>query len=258
MELKIDIPSIIEFKLEGGPNIKPEAFKAREIATIILSLEESLKAIAIKENPELDPEQLFISLVHVKRESNGLGFFPSVKQLGGAFLILASCVQDQSYERLPLRAIEGLKDLQKIIIQKPNCVGSFVSGQERISQIKPSTKIEVPDYGHVTGETVLYGVIQRVGGVVPKIFLRQHNGESLSIDVTEEIARKVGSRLYTAVGLTGLATWSPNDNKILSFKVSGILDYEEVPNIQAFSELRNRVGKYWDEIENIEQMLSLE
>lgn len=254
----MDQPKTIEFKLEGGDDIRPEAFRSREVATIILSLEEAVRAIAVSQFPGMDPDKLYISLVQIKNESNGFGFVPSLAELVTSFLLLAQSVGAESYEQIPARAIESLKEIQKIVKQRPNCVGTFIIDSERVSQLTAKTVVQQSSYDLIKGETTLYGIIQRVGGATPRMVLRQFNGEVLSIEVTEEIAREVGSKLYTSVGLVGIAKWAPSENKIIDFLVKSILPQPEASIVSSFSSLRNEIGKYWDEVENIEQLLSID
>jgi len=248
----------IYFKLEGAPRIKPQAFSGKDIATIILNLEDSLRAVAKDQNPELDEEFLTISLVEIRHESAGLRFIPSFPQVSAAFIFLASCIEQDSLEKVPNRAIDSLKEIQKVIIHKENCVGSFISGRKKITQLTSNTKLNVKAPAIINGETTLFGEIQRIGGAEPKVVLRLHTGELLSLDVSEEIARSFGNRLYTEVGLRGFATWSYPNNKLLSFKVISLTDFEDTPIDVAIDELKGSIGRYWDEIEDIKGALLID
>jgi hypothetical protein len=244
----------IFLKLEGK-KVSPKSFTGSELATIIINLESSLRAVAKNQNPELDESELYISLVDVVHQSAGLKFIPSYRHVAAAFIFIASTIQESSYEQLPVRAITGLKEIQRVISHKDDCVGTFISGRTKIAQLTKSTDIQISTVENIEGETILYGRIQRIGGSDPKVVLKLHTGELLSLDVTEDVARKFGARLYTEVGLSGTAIWSPKDYKLLSFRVKSLTPFEDKPIDTAFQELRGVIGKYWDEIDDIEEAL---
>lgn len=248
----------IYFKLEGTTRIKPQAFTGREVAALIINLEDSLRSVAKSQDAVLHDDNLYISLVEVVHESAGYRFAPSIRQVATSFAILAASVQSKNYENLPPKAITGLKEIQKIIARKEDCVGVFISGGEVISKITKNTDISIPTIGKIQGETILYGKIQRVGGVDPKVVLRLHGGQLLSLDVNESVARSVGNRLYTEVGLKGYATWSYHENEIVTFKVESLTDYNDNPIDEAFEQLRGLIGKYWDENQDIEGTLLID
>lgn len=243
----------IFFKLDGV-GINPKTFSAHEVAAIISNLEDTLRIVTKSKSPELDEAFLYISLVEVTHQSAGFKFRVSIPQIGAAFLLVASSVGKADYSKLPPRAVVGLKEIQKVIAHR-ECRGSFIAGRKTISEINKSTEIEVPTIGNITGETVLFGEIQRVGGAEPKIVLRLTNGDLFSLDVSREIARSLSPRLYTQVGLRGIATWSYSDNKLLTFQVESLTEYEDTPIGEAFEQLRGVIGKYWDEIEDVEDAL---
>jgi hypothetical protein len=251
---KVKPAKTIFFRL-SGESIKPHVFSAREIATIIQNLEEACRSVAKNEKPQLDESTLFISLVEIRDESAGLKFVPSYSEVSAAFILLASSFSNGDFDRIPPRAINNLKEIQKVISHKPGCVGTFFSGRTRLSTIDKDTEIEIPTTGIIEGETTLYGQIRRVGGSDPKIIFRLHNGDNLSLEVSESTAKSFGPRLYEEVGIKGIARWSYADNKILSFSVEQLINFKDTPVSIAFDELRGSIGKYWDEIEDVEEAL---
>lgn len=244
------------FKLEGSKDIKPKAFSAKEIGAIISALEESVKALAKARNPSLDDEHLKISLVEVRHQSAGFKFHPSVVEMAKAYIELAQHVEDGSLEKLPLRSLLPLREIQRTIIKKGNCVGAFISGRTRISTLDASTNVKLPVDIGIVGETVLYGRIERVGGSEPKIALRLNTGVLLSLDVTEDLAKQFASNLYTNVGLVGEATWSVENSEIVKFRVLGLTEFEGGRVDVLMNNLRGLVGYFWDEVENVDDYLN--
>ena len=118
-----------------------------------------------------------------------------------------------------------------------------------------ASELRIDNFGNITGETIIYGEIQRVGGTEPKIVLRLTSGDLFSLDVSRDVAKNLSPRLYSQVGLRGTATWSYSDNKLLQFEVESLTEYEESSIADSFNQLRGVIGKYWDEIEDIEDAL---
>jgi hypothetical protein len=73
----------------------------------------------------------------------------------------------------------------------------------------------------------------------------------------EELARKLGERLYTWGGLEGIASLDSDSLEILEFKVEGLTEYEGNRSLRnAFAELKQLVGKYYDDINDVEGYIS--
>jgi hypothetical protein len=112
--------------------------------------------------------------------------------------------------------------------------------------------VDVPPPEYQRGETVLYGKIERVGGVRPRVRLRVSAREIVYGDITEEQSRELGSKLYSQTALRGQATWDANDGSVVYFRVDEILRYERVPAVKAFTELWKASGGGFDRIDDVD------
>lgn len=81
---------------------------------------------------------------------------------------------------------------------------------------------------------------------------RKYNHASAAVDVTEEMAMALASRLYQDVALEGTATWDPDTWRLRSFRVVRLLDFAAVSPMAAFHELAAAAGDAWDGVDALE------
>ena len=110
----------------------------------------------------------------------------------------------------------------------------------------------------MTAQTTIYGRIVRVGGVDPRVMVEQSSGKAIFCKIKDEnLARKLGERLYLWAGLSGLATIDSDSLEILDFRVDTITDYEGNSSlITAFNQLKELAGKYYEDIRDVEKYVS--
>ena len=102
------------------------------------------------------------------------------------------------------------------------------------------------------GETVIYGKVERVGGVRPRVRIRVSEREIVYGDISEEQSRELGSRLYSQAALRGQATWDAQDGAVVYFRVEEILHYERGKASTAFAELRKAAEGAYDDVEDVD------
>jgi hypothetical protein len=104
----------------------------------------------------------------------------------------------------------------------------------------------------VRGTTTLYGRCIRVGGVRPKAEISLRQGGTLFIDVTEQIAKDLGRRLYDEVCILGEASWETATWTIQGFRATAISPYSPTDLAAAFEQLAAAAGTHWDGVDAIE------
>jgi hypothetical protein len=70
--------------------------------------------------------------------------------------------------------------------------------------------------------------------------------------LTKALAQELGRRIYQWVGLTGTARWSIADYSLQEFSVDRITEYEDLSLANAMSELGRVIGRYFDDVEDVE------
>lgn len=252
-----NLKDLMEIKLKGE-DIYPENIKAKELADIIINLEESLLNIVKKQHPDISIDEIIIPLVNIDSGSATLRFKPSVPIILSAFIMLSSSIANANFENLPTRSIEGIQVISDFT-RKRNCVAEFrvhADSEYPEAIIEPSTDIIVPESFYLIGETVLYGEIERVGGVAPKAVIRIADGRTIHCNVTIELAKELGRRLYSKCGFSGKAKWSAENYLVESFQIEKIIDYQETSILSAITEISSKFGKYYKDIEDVIEYVS--
>lgn len=235
-----------------GEGMSPGKVRSKEIAEVIDSVEEMIASMVIHDHPELKKESIIIGLKSIRPGSIGLEFSPNLIELTlPATRRITKSITENDFGALPSNAINSLRKLSAFT-RRYKCNAEFFTQNgslEALAIITPETKI--PDIYPLSGETTIYGEITRVGGAEPKIQFKTLDNKIIYCSTSREIAKKAGVKLYTKVGLYGLAEWNSESFEIENFNVIDISDYEEVPLSEAFDELANLIGDSFDSIKDV-------
>ena len=181
-----------------------------------------------------------VGLTDVKDASIGFAFTSNYRDVTlSTYEKLIAAVGNRLFRSLPGRSLEGLRTLTRFSREHRGHTQFWNSNvTSPLLDLPPDYAIDVPPPEYQRGETTLYGKVERVGGVRPRVRLRLSRREVVYGDISEEQSRILGSRLYSDTALRGQATWDANDGSIVYFRVEEILDYERGSVAAAFDELR--------------------
>jgi len=235
--------------------MKPTALKASEVAELISAYENALLRVIERDNPEVNTDNILISLVDIQENSSHYKFMPSVKPIvfAAAFSINTT-IANKSFSELPYKTVESLSEIWKFT-KKKNCQSEFTGKSIPNAIIAPESPIQITKDFFFEGETTIYGRVERVGGAMPKVRIRLDNDQVLFLDIDEVLAKKLANRLYESIALKGLAKWRKYDYSIEDFKIEEIQHYEEGKIADAMSDLKNTIGTYWDSIGNVDEYI---
>jgi len=241
-------------------NIHPSNIRARDLATVLRQLDESLSAIVENINPGMFEDGIGISLVNIKEGCAALEFdYGNIAINKPAFRLLTQAIKDDTPSRIPVKARKIIQ-IAKDFNAKYKCRTEFWSSSESVEPdavINQPEIIEIPKTGTVKGVTDIYGQVTRVGGQrKPSLELKLDSGLTLEISITKELAIILGRRMYEIIGLRGETTWEISTENIIKFKATELLNYKETPVDDAFEKIRNDFGKYFDEIEDVNLFVS--
>lgn len=244
----------IEVRIKGS-GMHPGSIRSKDLAEIIVAIEDMIASFVVQENPTLKKENIIIGLSQIENGSIGLQFEPNLADLTlPAVSIITTAINNNDFSHLPIGTINSLQEISKFS-RKYDCETEFYTQNSKskpifLSAVTPETVI--PFNAPLHGETIIYGEVQRAGGSDPKVQFRTIDGILLYCETTRELARQAGSHLYMQVGLFGKATWNSKTLDIETFYIEDIIEYEETSIIDAFAELRSIVGDEIDEIEDVE------
>lgn len=239
-----------------GKDVRPENISIKDLADIILSFEESFLSLIKKEYPELPDSEIIISLVKISGGSATLTLDSSKHEITDKFSkVWIDNLESEKFERWPPKAIENLRKIRDLT-EKRNYEVEFkvpTGDGDFSAKIYPSIRIPGPETYFLTGETTLYGSIERVGGATPKVVIRPSDRETIHCDVSEDLAKEIGKHLYSWCGVKGIAKWDPENYSIAEFEIKEITGYKGKEISRAVRELSELFGKYYKDIKNVEE-----
>ncbi|MDX1521752.1 MAG: hypothetical protein R3264_09005 [Anaerolineae bacterium] len=238
-----------------GSGMKPGGIRSKEIAEIIEAYEDMIVSVVTHENPELHKDIIVVGLTNITDESIGLQFLPNVPDLTfPAARKVSNAFDTLDFNILPSSAV---KSAAKIIsfVKKHECEAEIIEIEDneykKLAIITPSTAI--PTTPVLTGETTIYGEITRVGGIDPRVQLKTVDGQTIYCDVSRELARELGHKLYSPIALSGKAIWDTDSLVLEEFQIKEVLDYEQVSLSDAFVELREAAGNSFEHVDNVSE-----
>ena len=242
----------IEIRLVGA-GVAPGLIRSREVAEVITAVEEMIAAVVERENPEIKLDQVRIGLSAISSGSMTMVFTPNLDALTvPAAERVMQAIDDQAFDGLPAGTLKALKTLQAFTHRHDATTEFRTLNGASVLLAAMTPKTSIPEPARLAGETTLYGDILRVGGAEPKVQFRSIDNEIVYCDATRDMTRQAALRLYERVGLRGEAVWDLETLKLESFRIEEILDFEDVGIVQAFAELRDSVGGYFDQIADVD------
>lgn len=239
--------------------MRPHLIPASDLAQLLIAAEQAVLAIASRAHPE-DPEELVLGLSQVHDESRGFAFAFASNQPKialSAYRELISATSKRLFLSLPARTLEGLRTLSNFARQHGGHTQFWSSQSEHpLLDLPPDFVIDLPAPEYQRGETTLYGKIERVGGIRPRVRLRISEREVVYGDVTEEQSRELGSLLYSEAALRGQATWDAKDGTVVYFRVEEILRYQRDNATTAFEELQKAADGVFDGVKDVDLFAS--
>lgn len=236
--------------------MKPADVRAGELAKILSSFEDMIASTVKRTRPQITKEDLGVGLVNIEDKSIGLEFATKLPELTfPAYKTITKSVAEEQFLDLSSETLRHLREIHHFIKSK-NCEGEmFVRNGNVKLEAVILPKTEIPEHPVITSKSTLYGRIIRVGGTRPRVMFETATGKTLFCLVRNEIlARRLGERLYTWVGLKGVAILDSDSLEILDFRVEEMTNYEgTLPLSEAIAELSSLAGKYYADIGNVEK-----
>jgi hypothetical protein len=236
-----------------GPH-SPEQVAASDLAVVLAGLEKTLQVLVEAEGGEISSHSPTISLVGLSAGSERLVF--SVAQPVMPLVArLSKAVFERDLSSTPEKAHEELSKVSLAVAAKGWSLQFKEDAQWGIlpGRIDSEAGLEPPRGAQIQGSTTLLARCLRVGGVRPRAELRvRGHRDLLFADVTEEIARELGPKLYEEVVLDGKATWRIEPWEIVAFKVTSVSEFRKVDPHLAIGELSEAAAGRWDDVDAVE------
>ena len=248
--------TVVELRLTGE-NVAPGAIRSKDLAQIIDATEDMIASIVVRDDPTLQKDEVIVGLLRLAEGSFSLQF---ATPLGTPVLLatdeIAASLRNDDYEELPISSVASLRTITTFS-RKHNCnleLNRLDGQRTQLATITPETRIEPMRL--VAGSSTIYGEVISAGGVEPAVKIRLPGGRLISCAVSLEIAKELGERLYAWVGLRGEGKWASKDLTLNDFAVEAIASYQDTPISEAMAELSTMLGRYFAEVEDVEQYVS--
>lgn len=255
----------IEVRL-SRQQLKPTNVSATDVAELIRSVEQAIAALVVRDNPKkkLSEDDVIVGLLTVNLNSYApvLVVDRYEEEVSRAVGEVVSAINTQDYELLPSKTVETLKAVKRIG-RKHNSDVEFweLNGErKRLATIKPDTKIEVITT-FIEGRTTLYGYVLGISGDNPPYLrLRMLGGQTINCNVTAgeglRVARVLGQRLYTDVGVRGIGRWDVSDMTLTYFLVEDITPYEKTSLTKALDALHEITADDYRQVSDINELVA--
>jgi hypothetical protein len=238
-----------------GEGIKPGLVRSKEIAEILESIEEMAVAEAIKQNPELNREDIIVGFYAIEDESIGLKFKTTfAAAVVAAFVSAVESVERKDFDSLTPQSMNSLKVVSSFS-RRHSCDAIFGSSENsEITIISPGTEIPSPSY--IFGQTEILGKIIRVGGKNPKAMIELMDGSTLYCEVPEDIAKELGHKLYSLAKFEGTAKWESKTLELDEFKIHKVNEFPNADPAKILGELAGMVGSAFSGIKDVPDFVS--
>ncbi|MBI1278921.1 MAG: hypothetical protein GC179_12405 [Anaerolineaceae bacterium] len=255
--------NLIEIRILGE-NATPDKISSRDVGELISSIEIMLAAIVARDNRALgiDESQITVGLAAIEHHSYDLIFQSQFEQeVIVAANQVATSINTGNYSKIPSKSIEAVKTLRKIARKYSTDIEFWQKNGKntQLATVNTNTKIdaEIPTS---SGKTTLYGTVISVGGVEPpRASIRLSTGNIQVCHITRgqdlQIARQLGQRLYSEVGVYGTARWDLRDMSLDHFLIERVTEYSKKPVDQALESIYDIVGNYYSNVD-IEQLIT--
>jgi hypothetical protein len=253
-----------EFQVQlKGAGVCPKSVRASDLAEFLEQLDGAITETAKGQQIGLayEPDAVIVSLVQVAAGSSSDLTLSVERPISPAVSAMTEAIATRRFAAIPWAAQGHLHELSKQAIYK-HWVYEFVPvNGVPISRAVISYEFPVPAPAEptVSGPTILWGHLIKVGGRVPKATIRQRNGELLSVDISRDLAQELGKLIDHDIGIEGEARWRLGDGKILTFKGLGVAGYrpDEVSLTQTFQDLARASQGRWDGVDAAEYVKKL-
>lgn len=207
------------------------------------------------QNQEADSDLPLFSLVGIVQGSTGLQF--ATDDPGRVFPLVEAgftAIARNDYSSLPKLGAKAAESLAAAI-RRWGRAEVHVNDQVIPIDVKPPVQAASEI---VSGRTVLYGTLQMIGGSIkPAATISPDSeGKAIRCYLDKELVKALAPRIYTRIGVEGLAEYDTSDWSIRSFTIDRILDYEDVPIGEALDAIYKASPTAWEGVSDIAGFIS--
>lgn len=229
------------------PALSPETTSIPVLIEALHEIDSATRAYAPSELASIK-ELPIITLAEITHSSLGVGL-RSAEQYQPYIEAFANDFEHQNWDMMPMKAFLSVAKLYKTT--KKLGAKLHIQFQEHSIYILPSDPPPKRMAARATGTLALAGQIIQSGGAKPAIDFRMDKDNQIihGIKVSEEMAKKLGNRLYTPVILRGYATWNTESWEIEEFEFNEVLEADFTEAEIGLARMRKYLSNVWDDVD---------
>lgn len=242
-------------RVSGGVQ-SPASLSISELMEIAVGLEKTLLELGKERNSK---EELKVSLTRIEEGSLYLELRSESPSFSDLYDKSIAIVENgvQAFHSLSEKVQVPLKKVLKFLKTHNSELQFFQQSFDNISEdTQPAAilnwQLEDDEPLYLTGNTSLYGFLIELSGTkkLKAVLQLEDHSDVKCFLPDQEMARKLGSRIYKFIGLRGEAKWSFEDNILREFHVEELLPYEEHGDYSTiFKQLRSEFGIHYNGID---------
>ncbi len=241
-----------------GQEVVLTELPARTLAAVLRTVDDLVVSVIMDEQPFRNRDDLIVGFQGLLDGGRRIQFTcDPADLLLRAYMRVARAVTVGAYGDVPVNTLRSLRGLVAFARQH-ECeieLGRRQGHQVGVfAVLRPDT--HVPNVPRVRGVTTLYGQVVRVGGRRPRVMVETVDGQTVYCDVAPEVARELGRRLYTQVGVYGEIRWDGRDMSMRNGHVERLTDYGQVRIDQSILELEQQIGQHYADVADVERYVS--
>lgn len=225
--------------------ISPESFSAKELGQLIISFYEGLKTLIDVRYPDINSEQLQLSLVTIENQSQSLTWAASgYKEVAEALHDLGNAVTKNTYTDLPTPTYKAVRSIYGIT-KKKKCSAELVEKGKRLFVVSKDDQLIKQVNVLVKSDMVLYGILNKIGGDKNRAWVELYDDSRISFPISDEQLVVLRSKVKEAIAVQGTATWNTISKRVVYFKIKSVIDYTAGAVSEGFEEIR-KLSSGWD------------
>lgn len=250
----------------AGERIAPDRLDVNELIALLAPLRKAIATVAesveaptkpkweaiILPSPDVGPEATEPLLTLVGMQEGSVRMMLGLSRLAAvATLGLSELMASGAYNKIQPRAYEALRELSHVVVKHHWALTITSGGQIDIHPITINREHPIPEVVNpaITGQTVIYGKLIRIGGKEPAARVQLTSGREITVTLPESLCRDLATRIYEVVGIAGIGRWEAATWDLIDLRGTRILDYRSAPLVETFAELRELSGGRWDAVD---------
>jgi len=246
--MNIDNSFILRF-FDDDRSINPESFSGKELGELIISFHEGLKELIDVRYPEIDSNEIKISLVGIEDKSESLLWKSSGEpQVISALNELGVAISKRTYTDLPHNTYKSVKNIFSIT-KKKKCNAELVERNNRLFIVRPDDTLIKQENVLIKSDMLIYGVLNKIGGDKNRAWVELYDGSRISFPISDLQLVQLRNKVKEPISLKGKATWSASSKHVIYFKINEVIEYNPESVYEGFQEIK-KVTTGWDDLNN--------